>query len=69
MMYLYFASGLLAGFSFTAFLLIKELYTLNKRNEVQANQIARLEQLNQLLSTQISEENLQVQPQKEQEIS
>jgi hypothetical protein len=68
-MYLYFASGLLAGFSFTAFLLIKELYTLNKRNEVQANQIARLEQLNQLLSTQISEENLQVQPQKEQEIS
>jgi len=69
MMYLYFASGLLAGFSFTAFLLIKELYTLNKRNEVQANQIARLEQLNQLLSTQILEENLQVQPQKEQKIS
>jgi Na+/H+ antiporter NhaA len=55
MMYIYFASGLLAGFSFTAFILIKELYTLNKRNHVQANRIARLEQLNQLLSSQISE--------------
>ena len=59
MMYIYFGSGLLAGFSFTAFLLIKELYTLNKRNQVQANQIARLEQLNQLLSSQISEERNQ----------
>jgi len=59
MMYIYFASGLLAGFSFTAFLLIKELYTLNKRNQVQANQIVRLEQLNQLLSSQISEERSQ----------
>ncbi len=55
MMYFYFASGLLAGFSFTAFLLIKELYTLNKRNQTQANQIARLEQLNSLLSSQIPE--------------
>jgi hypothetical protein len=56
MMYIYFGSGLLAGFSFMAFLLLKELYSLNKRNQVQANRIARLEQLNRLLSTQISEE-------------
>jgi hypothetical protein len=56
MMYIYFTSGLLTGFSFTAFLLLKELYTLNKRNHVQANRIARLEQLNQLLSSQISED-------------
>ncbi|MDU0808896.1 hypothetical protein [Aquirufa regiilacus] len=56
MMYIYFASGLLAGISFTSFLLIKELYTLSKRNQVQTNRIERLEQLNQLLSTQISEE-------------
>jgi hypothetical protein len=60
MMYIYFASGLLAGFSFTAFILIKELYTLNKRNHVQANRIARLEQLNQLLSSQISEERTNI---------
>ncbi len=60
MMYIYFASGLLAGFSFTAFLLIKEVYTLNKRNQVQANQIARLEKLNQILATQVSEERIQV---------
>ncbi|MHA8106352.1 hypothetical protein [Aquirufa sp. 5-AUSEE-100C1] len=64
MMFIYFASGLLAGFSFTAFLLIKELYTLNKRNQVQANQIMRLEQLNQLLSSQISEELSQKNPSK-----
>lgn len=57
MMYIYFASGLLAGISFTSFLLIKELYTLSKRNQVQSNRIARLEQLNRLLSTQISEES------------
>lgn len=56
MMYIYFVSGLLAGISFSAFLLIKELYTLSKRNQVQTNRIERLEQLNQLLSTQISEE-------------
>jgi hypothetical protein len=59
-MYLYFASGLLAGVSFMAFLLIKELYSLNKRNQVQANQIARLEKLNQMLATQVSEERIQV---------
>jgi hypothetical protein len=60
-MYIYFASGLLAGFSLTAFLLIKELYTLNKRNQVQVNRIARLEQLNHLLSSQVSEERLNIQ--------
>ncbi len=43
-----------------AFLLIKELYSLNKRNQVQANQIARLEKLNQMLATQVSEERIQV---------
>lgn len=56
MIYIYFASGFLTGFSFVAFLLIKEVYTLNKRNHAQMNQIERLEQLNQLLSSQISEE-------------
>ncbi|MBP6054931.1 MAG: hypothetical protein KA527_04765 [Cytophagaceae bacterium] len=64
MMYIYFASGVLAGFSFTAFLLIKELYTLNKRNQVQVNRIARLEQLNQLLSSQVSEERSHISAQK-----
>ncbi len=59
MMYIYFASGLLVGISFSAFLLIKELYTLSKRNQVQTNRIERLEQLNHLLSTQISEERTQ----------
>jgi hypothetical protein len=56
MMYIYFVSGLLAGCSFIAFLLIKELYTLNKRNQVQANRIVRLEKLNQMLSSQMSED-------------
>jgi hypothetical protein len=55
-MYIYFVSGLLAGCSFIAFLLIKELYTLNKRNQVQANRIVRLEKLNQMLSSQMSED-------------
>jgi hypothetical protein len=56
-MYIYFASGLLAGCSFIAFLLIKELYSLNKKNLVQANRIVRLEKLNQILSSQISKED------------
>jgi hypothetical protein len=68
-MYIYFASGLLAGFSFTAFLLIKELYILNKRNQVQAHRIERLERLNQLLSSQISEERSHLRnPKKEPQI-
>jgi hypothetical protein len=45
-----------------SFFLIKELYVQNKKNAVQANQIERLEKLNQLLATQISEER--VYPQK-----
>jgi hypothetical protein len=41
-----------------SFFLIKELYVQNKKNVVQANQIERLEKLNQMLATQISEESV-----------
>lgn len=41
-----------------SFLLIKELYIQNKKNAVQASQIERLEKLNQMLATQISEESV-----------
>jgi hypothetical protein len=64
-MYIYFISGLLAGCSFIAFILIKELYSLNKKNLVQANRIVRLEKLNQLLSSQESDERSYAFPQKQ----
>lgn len=41
-----------------SFFLIKELYVQNKKNAVQTNQIERLEKLNQMLATQISEEHV-----------
>lgn len=58
MMYIYFISGLIFGGSMVSFLLIKELYIQNKKNAVQASQIERLEKLNQMLATQISEESV-----------
>ncbi len=58
MMYIYFFSGLIFGVSFVSFLLIKELYVQNKKITVQANQIERLEKLNQMLATQISEDRV-----------
>ena len=41
-----------------SFFLIKDLYVQNKKNAVQAKQIERLEKLNQMLATQISEEQV-----------
>jgi hypothetical protein len=58
MLYIYFFSGFIFGGSMISFFLIKELYVQNKKNVVQANQIERLEKLNQMLATQISEESV-----------
>jgi hypothetical protein len=64
MLYIYFFSGFIFGGSLISFFLIKELYVQNKKNAVQANQIERLEKLNQLLATQISEERVYSQTEK-----
>jgi hypothetical protein len=58
MMYIYFISGFIFGGSMISFFLIKDLYVQNKKNAVQAKQIERLEKLNQMLATQISEEQV-----------
>lgn len=58
MLYIYFFSGFIFGGSMISFFLIKDLYVQNKKNSVQANQIERLEKLNQMLATQISEEHV-----------
>jgi hypothetical protein len=57
-MYVYFFTGFLFGSSILAFLLVKEIYLQNKKITVQANQIERLEKLNQMLAVQISEERV-----------
>jgi hypothetical protein len=53
-MIIYFASGIIAGVSVSAYFIGKELFVIHRKNSLQEKQLDRMRKLNHQLSTKIS---------------